>query len=371
MELDQSVLLESYYFPVDPGDLNEVVELLRSFTVFAPSFVPTEDEDVYHPLTYRRQEQHHGTPTTLLPDRNVFTRWLALLDQTIPTIHHRVSAAIMVFAQCSNMLVEPNLALYEIAMTAGSKAANEELRLFRIADNLNPNYWTDVALGRSEKLMVSNEVSQTESASSPFDFEMRLRRWRRNYMILLKLAELDLKGADRAGQIIELTRWMYEDFIIGGPALIFAIYYLTPNSQRRGLLKNLRSDNRQRALNGVKNSAWDVTFLSDWILRVDRQKTENTLTILCSLDRNLIRLANMLAPRSIDPNSPDSLKPSLVELLTPWGDKVSKQVSEVIDRSLSTKDNPRRQIHRPHEVDTDQMIATAEELVLDWKPRSS
>jgi hypothetical protein len=162
---------------------------------------------------------------------------------------------------------------------------------------------------------------------------------------------------------------MYEAFIIGGPALIFAIYYLTPNSQRRGLLKNLRSDNRQRALDGVKNAAWDVTFLSDWILRVDRQKKEKMLTILCSLDRNLIRLANLLAPKRIDPNSPDSLKPSLTELLAPWGNQVSKQVSEIIDRFLSTRDNPRRQIHRPHEVDTDKMIALAEELIRDWNPR--
>jgi hypothetical protein len=200
---------------------------------------------------------------------------------------------------------------------------------------------------------------------------MPLRRWRRNYIILLKLAELDLKGADRATQITELARWMYEDFIIGGPALIFAIYYLTPNSKRKGLLKNLRSNNRQKALDGIKNSAWDVTFLSDWILRISRQKTENKLTILCSLDRNLIRLANMLSPRLNDPDSPYLLRTSMLELLAPWGNRSTKQISEQIDHFLGTTDNPKRQIHRPNEVNIDAMISAAESLVRDWIPSSA
>jgi hypothetical protein len=266
------------------------------------------------------------------------------------------------------MLVEPNLALYEAAMTAGSKAANEELRRFRIADNVQTNCWTDVALGRSPKLVVPGHLMRVEPEPSTIDFEMPLRRWRRNYMILLKLAELDLGGANRASQITELAKWMYEDFIIGGPALIFAVYYLTPNSKRKGLLKNLRSNDRQRALDGIKNAAWDVTFLSDWILRISRQKEKNTLTILCSLDRNLIRLANMLAPRLIGQNSPEAARPPMQDLFAPWGDRLSKQVSEIIDQFLSTTDNPNRQINRPDEINVGAMICAAEAIVRSWTP---
>ena len=105
-------VLEAYYLPVVEEDLREIVELLRSHEAFAPSFVPLENQDIYQPLTYRRQRSHHNTPTILLADRNVFTRWLGLLNQAKPTIQHRVSAAVMACAQCSNMLIEPNLALY-------------------------------------------------------------------------------------------------------------------------------------------------------------------------------------------------------------------------------------------------------------------
>lgn len=368
---ESTAVLEAYYFPIDQEDLEQIVDLLRAYEIFAPSFVQTASEDVYHPLTYRRQESHHNTTTTLLPDRNVVTRWLGLLQEAEPTIQHRVSAAVMAFAQCSNVLVEPNLALYEAAMTAGSKAANEELYRFRIADNLQTIYWTEVALARSQKLVITGDLDRVTSAAAPIDFEMPLRRWRRNYIILLRLAELDLQGANRASQITELAKWMYEDFLIGGPALVFAVYYLTPNSKRKGLLKNLRSSDRQKALEGIKNAAWDVTFLSEWISRISHQKAKNTLTILCSLDHNLIRLANMLTPRLIDRNSPESAKPPMQELFAPWGDRLSKQVSEIVDQFLGTTDNPNRQINRPDELNIDAMISAAEAIVRDWTPSSA
>jgi hypothetical protein len=225
--------------------------------------------------------------------------------------------------------------------------------------------------GHTQKLNVSNtDVSPTVQGPL-IDFAMPLREWRRNYISLLKLAELNLKETDRTTQLTELVRWMYQDFSIRGPALIFAIYYFTPNSQRRGLLKNLRSNNRERALEGVRNAAWDVTFLSDWISRISKQKNKGMLTVLCSLDRSLIRLANMLAPGRIDPESPDSLRPSLLELLTPWGGKASKQLAEIIDGFLSTKDNPQRQIHRPEEVNLDTMIKVGERVIRNWKPSHS
>lgn len=364
--------LESYYFPITPQDTDQIADLVKSREVFAPSFVPTNDEDIYHPITYRRQKLHHETPTILLADRNVFTRWLALLNGARASAQHRVSAAILAFAQCSNMLVEPNLALYEAAMTAGSTTGNEELSRFRIVDNLHPQYWTDVATGRLENLALSADELPTVPEAPLIDFEMPLRRWLRNYVTLLRLAELDLQGLDRVDQITELTRWMYAEFIVGGPALVFAIYYLTPNSARRGLLKNLRSTNREKALDGIKNAAWDLTLLSDWILRIEKQKSENRLTMLCSLDRNLIRLANMLAPHTIDTNSSNLFRKTLLrELLAPWGQRTSEQMSELIEGFLSSKDNPTRQIFRPHEVNLDNMIASGETLIRNWEAATS
>jgi hypothetical protein len=155
-----------------------------------------------------------------------------------------------------------------------------------------------LAMGRTPKLSIAeSELPTFSDESSEIDFEIRLKRWSRNYIILLKLAEVELSGLDRTRQIIELARWMHQDFIVGGPALLFAIHYLAPNSERSGLLKHLRSADRERALRGIRNASWDLTFLSDWIRRGGEQEQTNTLTLLCSLDRKLLSLARMLAPQ--------------------------------------------------------------------------
>ena len=160
---------------------------------------------------------------------------------------------------------------------------------------------------------------------------------------------------------------MYQDFIIGGPALLFAIHYLAPNSTRCGLLKHLRSIDRERALRGIRNASWDITLLSEWILRGGEQKTKNTLTLLCSLDRKLIQLAHMLGPQTGDSSSADFRKSSLMKILEPWGKKQADEVSGLIEGLLSKADNPTRQIHRPSEVDLNQMIGAGEQFIMDWR----
>jgi len=172
---------------------------------------------------------------------------------------------------------------------------------------------------------------------------------------------------DRVQRITELTTWMYQDFIIGGPALLFAIHYLAPNSERGGLLKHLRSANRERALSGIRNASWDVTLLSEWIRRGEEQKDKNTLTLLCSLDRKLIQLAYMLAPQTGGDSSAEFRKSSFMKILEPWGEAQAREVSELIEGLLVNANNPSRQIHRPNEVNLDQMIETGEKFIMDWR----
>lgn len=368
MDESEKYSIETYHFPLSVEDDLEISRLLRERGVFAPSFVPNDDEDIYEPLTYRRQSFHHKTATILLADRNVVTRWLSLLSGKTASSEDRLAAAIMAFAQSANILVEPNLALYEAAVAGGSEAANNELRQFRLGDNLDTKHWADLAIGRIERLSIpESELPALPNNSDEIDFEMRLRRWLRNYTILLKLAELELRGLDRIELITKFSTWMYEDFIIGGPGLMFAIYYLAPNSARSGLLKNLRSEDRERALRGIRNASWDLTLLSDWIRRGEEQKGKNALTLLCSLDRKLMKLALILAPHPAGDSEGDFRGSALRKILEPWGKKQAHEISELIERFMTTPNNPSRQIHRPHEVNIDQMIAEGEKFVRDWK----
>lgn len=360
--------LETYDFPLTVEDDLQITKMLRAREVFAASFIPQDNEDLYDPLTYRRQKNHHNTNTIILADRNIVTRLLALVSGKPALSEERLAAAIMAFAQSANILIEPNLALYEATAAVGSEATNNELRQFRIADNLDAKDWADLAIGRIQNLSISGtELSSVPNSSEQIDFGIRPKRWVHNYMILLKLGELELRGLDRIKRITELARWMYQDFLIGGPALLFAIHYLAPNSARDGLLKHLRSMDRERALRGIRNASWDVTLLSDWVRRVEEQKDKNTLTLLCSLDRKLIQLTYMLAPQPGCDSSAEFRKSSFMKILEPWGEKQAREVSDLIEGLLVNADNPSRQIHRPAEVNLDQMIEVGEKFIMDWR----
>lgn len=370
MDHTERYSVETYRLPLLMEDHEGIARMLHDREVFAPTFVPQADADVYNPLLYRREDLQHDTTTILLADRNVVTRWLALLAGKTPTPQDRLAAAIMVFAQSANILIEPNLALYEAAMAEGSEEANQELVQFRIADNLDIKHWADLALGRKHKLSVpENQLATIPKKPEAINFEIRLRRWSRNYILLLKLAKLELRGLDRTRQITEFATWMYQDFIMGGPALIFALYYLTPNSERSGLFKHLRSADRERALSGIRNASWDLTLLSEWIRRAGTQKETNTLTLLCSFDRKLIILARMLSPRLASNLTDEEFRrSSMMAILELWGKKQADQIVGLIGRFIASPDNPSRQIHRPDEVDIKGMIQAGEKFVRDWQP---
>lgn len=198
--------IEFYYFPLDPPDHLAISSVIRQRAIFVPSFSPSE-EDIYDPVTYRRQEAHHGTATHLLADRNFVTRWVSLAAGSPATDEqHRLAAAVMAFAQCSHVLIEPNIALYEAATTADSTEANRELHFFRMADNVHPASWTDVALGRSNELEVPVDLPHTIAPKQDVDFAMPLRRWRRLYVLALKLAELELRGGSPLRRMEELLQ---------------------------------------------------------------------------------------------------------------------------------------------------------------------
>ncbi|MEN3967499.1 hypothetical protein, partial [Mammaliicoccus sciuri] len=68
-----------------------------------------------------------------------------------------------------------------------------------------------------------------------------------------------------------------------------------PNSPpRKGLLKQLKSPDRQRALDGVKNAAWDITHLSDFIKKVNDAEGGDTRYLFASADKTLHKMAKFL-----------------------------------------------------------------------------
>lgn len=357
--------------PIPASDLLKVHQMLMRADLFVPSFEAV-GLDTYSVLTYKQQEHDFGFEFRLLVDRNLVTRWVGLLHGDMATQQHRLAAAVIVFAQCANFLIEPNIALHEFASSAGNIPANHELNVFRLADNLHPQYWTEIALGRTDRLHVPPSDMPVLTPRSEQNLNRTLDRWRRNYVFVLKLAEMHLRGGSSQRSMAEILRWMYEEFFLGGPAVRLAIQYLAPGAGRSGLLKGIESPDREKAIAGLRNASWDLTLLSHFLRKVEDQQTrdhQSNLWILCSLDRHVLAFARSLLGDhgSVDPTQSNHLSYTLRKL---WGPDTGATLSQILQGYREDAENSTRQLHRdvpPNFIDD--LITRGEATIRDWKPR--
>src|SRR5690606_33778147 len=62
----------------------------------------------------------------------------------------RTAMAVMAFLRGANVSIEPNLALYELAAKAGGGRAHSELATLRLAEELHPMTYANLALGDAQ-----------------------------------------------------------------------------------------------------------------------------------------------------------------------------------------------------------------------------
>lgn len=277
-------------FPV--GDLFEVSEVLKTASLLTPGYLPP-DAGIYEPAVYFFA-QDQGVRTVILPDRNVASRiaQLAKGEETANDKHLRLTAALLGFAQLLNIDFEPGVSFHELAHRSGNASAAEELGWFRAADNAPPQDMLNVALGRTTR--VSRTYTPVEAPH--LDLELPVKRWNRNYITALKILELDLAPGKQMDKMLRLLDWMSTSLVFAGPALMLACVYLgTHSPARKNVFKNSRSADRMAAIAGVRNAAWDITHLSDFIRRTNEHADlGNVQYLLATFDAHLKLTTNLL-----------------------------------------------------------------------------
>jgi len=185
--------------------------------------------------------------------------------------------------------IEPSIAFHELAHRDGNAIAFDELAWFRAADHGQAQAWIDIAQGRAERLPIA-KPAELESRNLAFP----LHRWKRNYIVALKTAELELSEMTPIDRARALLDWMADEFFLAGPAAIFATMYFSPFATKARLFKRLRSPDRARAIAGIRNAAWDITHLSNFVAQHKRSNEESIFFLLATADRGLAAIAPIL-----------------------------------------------------------------------------
>ena len=262
------------------ADLYAIAALLAETQVFVPGFVPAPD-GLYSPDVYLFQRRVQEVEFLILPDRNLASRMARLGLGEMADKARRLAAAVMAFAQCLDLNYEPSIAFHELAHGVNNATALEELQWFRNADRPRPQDWLDIALGRLDRMAPQPAAVPV----SDMDMAKPLRRWNRNYILALKVAELELEQVPALEKMLRLMEWSFWDFIWAGPGILYASFYLAPASPRKGMFKQLRSVERERAIAGVRNVAWDITYMSEFVRLVHEHGSDQKRYILATLDK--------------------------------------------------------------------------------------
>ncbi len=339
-------------------ELRALGEMLEAEGVFVPGYQPPP-VGVCHPDAFIFEAQFENIQSILLPDRNIASRMAKIvagapMDETLRKI-----AAIKAFCHFLDIQIEPSIAFHELAQLQGNDAANLELARFRDADNADPYPWLNLAFGDLNAL----DPMEPQHPPEAHDLAFPLHRWRRNYIAALKIAELELSGRPNLDRMLALLSWMRDDFIIAGPAALLASIYFAPNSPpRKRLFKQLFSSNRLRAVDGVRNTAWDLTHLSEMIRKVNEANDSQIRLLFASFDKGLRTLAGLLFHVSADELS----EALLVDAFIPWwsraqAEQIAKSLIKLL-ADLNDKSRKQRQTNSPMSID--EMIQRGEQRVL-------
>lgn len=288
--LDNAEWLLPANFPIH--DLFEVSGILKSAGILLPGYLPP-DAGVYEPAVYF-YAQDVGVRTVILPDRNIASRiaQVAKGKKTVSDRQLKLSAALLGFSQLLEINFEPGISFHELAHRCGNESAEEELGWFRAADTAPYQDILDVALGRTDGV---SRIYVPSVEGLP-DMAKPLGRWNRNYITALKILELDLSPGKQVDKMLRLLEWMSTSLVIAGPALMLACIYLgTHSPSRKGVFKNSRSSDRMAAIDGVRNAAWDITHLSDFVRRANESVEQGDVQyLLASFDAHLMLTTNLL-----------------------------------------------------------------------------
>lgn len=356
---DFSMLLK---FPADYSlaDLYALSEHLTGTEVCVPGYVPPP-VGLFHPDGFFYDQHIEQSKTILVPDRNVVSRMAQLARGRRVEMHQQVrtAAGLLAFAQCLDIEIDPSVAFHELAHTAGNEAAWDELGWFRSADNARVHDVMDVALGRTDQVRAPGPPHDAPR----HDLARPLKRWNRNYIIALKVMELEGQDLRPIERVLRLLDWMRDDFMFGGPAAMLASVYFAPNSPpKRRVFKDKNSSDREAAIAGARNAAWDLTHLSEFVRKVNEARPDGRPRYLfASFDRHLRLMAKLLFDCATEISAADALPKALSSW---WSETDARRIAATIAGHLDRINSAEWRAKTAPEPDfINRMIARGEGIV--------
>ncbi len=309
INLQMETLIVYNKFPYTNADLMDISKSLHEIN---PIVTPWIDFDKYDFLSYAEQRDVHNCQFRAVFDLNLISNAIRLCERKALSESMRHTAGLLAFLIVTDTLFDVGPATAELLHKRGGGPANKNLRLFRLADNVNPGAYADIALGRRDRLSKS-EVPKLRASPKRFAPEIHYN-WHLHYIALLKLALISRNRGSGQSKLMKYLEWMWRDYMFCSTAFAFAAIYLSPNPYGQ-MMKGTGSHDSERVLAGIRNATWDLVLAHYWAARVRENFNTGKLWIFCSLDKALREIASNLL---IDSESDEAVKRKLNAFLSDY-----------------------------------------------------
>ncbi len=316
-----------------PEDWQGVKQMLSENDLIIPGNYKARDPYDLTRYLYTAHEKGHNFRA--LFDRNLVSR-LVLLAKGMPLSKEpasgkvgRLAAACQAFCILAEMQIEPNMALYEYASSSSHDNAVSDFRHFLLADNVDPRYYIDIALGREDCLprthlveleckfkFSTREVEET-------NFEKPLNSWKPHYLFVLKTVSLVRSGITPYDAAHALLHWQSYEAFYNAAATLFCLAAIGHTPPSGGMIKKIKSSNMAELRKGVRNATWDICLVSQWG-KYPREGGK-TFWAFCSNDRALREMAKLLLI-GVQESSENSIANFL---RTFWGERDGNRLANI------------------------------------------
>jgi hypothetical protein len=262
------------WLPLNQSQLQLLEELLSDANVIVPGNY--EGANPYSLKDYLVTATRNGCEFRALFDRNIISPITSLIQgKHLPNSpearkNAQIACACMCFCILAQITIEPNMAVYEFASRKGNEVAQEDIRLFRLADNADPLEYFELATGSATHLSQNcleflRNVPDLQSYVSPeSNFERSLRMWKPIYLTVLKAISLRRSGLRPLDAAERFLHWQAHEAFFSGPASMYCLAAISHQPPKGGMLKGIQSDNLALLAAGAKNAAWDILLLQQF-----------------------------------------------------------------------------------------------------------
>ena len=318
---------------IEQDDYQKIIKLLEESDPFVLS--PSNVKGKYKIDQYRLASVRGDLRLKVLLDNNIFTRILPLAKGDSLEVGSQsdkatgLACAIMSFFIMGGFDIEFTLPLYERAYCKSKSSRGEDLYYFRVADNLHPQVYADVALGKKDcfpshdlefaKNMVDKEYPPMDC--SLFD-EIPVH-WKHIYIKLLKACAVWKDTQSNMERVKRYIQWVRENSLFIPATESFVLLFFSENRLSK-MIKGINSNNKEKLIQGARNAAWDLLYITYWAEKAEKEQGK-TIWFICSNDKVLKKIAeSIFIVKSADR---DSFLGGLFEEY--WGEKNGMQVLEI------------------------------------------